>query len=182
MPSKAELQSQLQRLRAGGFERKLSEQATAHGFAAEFFFAIASRETNCVNLLGDFQNGEAHGVGMVQIDVQHAIARQARDDGSWRSSPDALIAFGAQLLADNIRLAQQAFPEVSAEQQLKVAASGYNCGMSAAIASARNCGDSDRRTTGHNYGADVITRMKVFEELTAQAQPAATQVAISAYV
>jgi len=164
MPTKAELQAQRQRLRETGLDVRLAQQAEAHGFAPAFFFAIASRETNCVNELGDWQNGEAHGVGIVQIDIQHALARQARDDGSWRTNPDPLLAFGAQLLADNIRRAQQAFPAFSSEQQLRVAASGYNCGMGAAIAGARN-GDSDQHTTGHNYGADVMARLAVFEEL-----------------
>jgi hypothetical protein len=165
MSTRLELQTQLQRLHDSGFEAKLSQQAVAHGFAPEFFFAIASRETNCVNELGDVQNDGPHGVGIVQVDVQNAMARQARDDGSWRASPDGLLAFAAQLLADNLRQARQAFPGADGEQHLKIAASGYNCGMSAAIAGARNCGDSDRRTTGHNYGADVMARMKIFQEL-----------------
>jgi|SRR5215472_6403959 hypothetical protein len=164
MATQSDISIQVQRLKATGFDAKLSGQATAQGFSPAFFFAIASRETNCVNELGDFQNGEAHGVGIVQIDIQHSIARQARDDGSWRTNPDPLVAFGAQLLATNIRQAQQEFPALSADQQLKIAASGYNCGMAGAIAGARN-GDSDQRTTGHNYGADVMARMALFESL-----------------
>ena len=171
MPNQTELQAQLRTLQQSGLDVKLAEQARAHGFAPALFFAIASRETNCVNELGDFQNGEAHGVGIVQIDIQHDLARQARDQGSWRTDPDPLIDVGAQLLADNIRRAQQTFPGFSSEQQLKIAASGYNCGMGAAIAGARN-GDSDQHTTGHNYGADVMARMAMFGELTAQSTAA----------
>jgi hypothetical protein len=164
MPTKSELQAELARLRATGLESKLAAQAAAHGLPAALLFAIASRETNCVNCLGDFQQGEAHGVGIVQVDIQHAEARQARDDGSWRTDPDALIAVGAQLLADNLRRVRQEFSALNGDEQMKIAASGYNCGMSAAIAGARE-GDSDRHTTGHNYGADVIARMKLFEQL-----------------
>jgi hypothetical protein len=164
MVTKDQLQTQLQRLRSTGFADKLSTQATAKGFPVPFFFAIASRETNCVNELGDYQNGEAHGVGIIQIDIQHPIARQARDDGSWKTNPDGLIAFGAQLLAQNIEQAKQAFPQYTAADQLKVAASGYNCGISNAISGA-TAGDSDRHTTGHDYGEDVISRMGIFEEL-----------------
>ena len=49
---------------------------------------------------------------------------------------------------------------------MKVAASGYNCGMTNAIAGAQH-GDSDKHTTGKNYGRDVMTRMAIFEELIA---------------
>ncbi len=171
MPSQTELQNELQRLRESGFDVKLTEQAQANGLSPTFLFAIASRETQCANILGDFQNGEAHGVGILQIDIQHAVARQARDDGSWKTNPDPLIAFGAQLLADNIRQVSAALPGLSGEDQLKVAASGYNTFIGTAIKDARN-GDSDVHTTGHNYGADVMARMAVFDQLTAQAAAA----------
>jgi hypothetical protein len=171
---KSELQIELQRLRASGLDGKLTEQAEAHGLPPALLFAIASRETNCVNRLGDWQNGEAHGVGIVQIDIQHAAARQARDDGSWRTNPQPLIALGAQLLADNLRQARQAFPGAGADQHFKIAASGYNCGMGAAIAGARK-GDSDQCTTGHDYGADVMARMKGFAELMEQQAAVSSQ-------
>lgn len=163
---------QLRRLKQTGFDQLLSQQAAAHGFEPSFFFAIASRETNCVNELGDVRPDGAHGVGIVQIDVQYPLARQARDSGTWQHSPATLVAFGAQLLADNIRQAQQALPSHSSEQQLKVAAAGYNCGMTRAIAAAKNGQDSDAHTTGANYGADVMARKVLFEQLMAQAAAA----------
>ena len=159
-----ELQTQLERLRETGFDSELVAQAAAHGLPPAFLFAIASRETNCRNELGDWRDSAAHGVGILQVDVQHECARQARDDGSWRTAPGALIAFAAQLLADNLRQAQQAFPQLAADEQFKIAASGYNSGMALAIAGAHH-GDSDRHTTGRNYGADVVSRMKAFETL-----------------
>jgi Transglycosylase SLT domain len=166
-PSKLQMLSQLHSLRQTGFDQKLEQHAQAHGISPHFFFAIASRETNCHNILGDSQHGEFHGVGIVQIDIQHPLARQARDDGSWKTNPDPLIDFGAQLLEDNINRAKQEFPNFNAQQQLKVAASGYNCGMGNAIAGANN-GDSDAHTTGGDYGRDVMTRMAIFEELIAE--------------
>ena len=75
-----------------------------------------------------------------------------------------MIEFGAQLLQDNIRKAKAEFPNLSAPLQLKIAASSYNCGIRNAIIGARH-GDSDKLTTGHNYGRDVMTRMAIFEEL-----------------
>src|SRR5262249_26539554 len=124
MTTKDELRRELHGLRNTGFDAKLEQQAVARGFPTPFFFALASRETNCVNELGDFQNGEAHGVGIIQIDIQHDIAREARDSGTWRDNPDPLLEFGAQMLANNIQAAQQAFPNLDAQQHLKIAASG----------------------------------------------------------
>lgn len=167
-PTQAQLAAQLQGLQDTGFDVKLSAQATANGFAPEFFYAIASRETNCVNKLGDIQGGVAHGIGIIQIDIQHPIALQARDDGSWQTNPDPLIAFGAQLLAANIRQAKRNFPGLADNDYLKIAASGYNCGMGNAMAGQRN-GDSDQRTAHGNYGADVVARMAIFQQLTAPA-------------
>lgn len=166
MATQHEILNQLHSLRHTGFAAKLEQQATAHGFPAPFFFAIASRETNCLNILGDPRNGEFHGVGIIQIDIQHPIARQARDSGSFKTNPDPLLEFGAQLLKDNINQATQKFPNLNAQQHLKTAASGYNCGMASAIAGALQ-GDSDRHTTQHNYGRDVMSRMAIFEELIA---------------
>jgi len=164
-PAPSQLLIQLKRLRNTGFDDKLEQHATAHGFPTPFFFAIASRETNCRNILGDPQNGVFHGVGIVQIDIQHPIAKAARDSGSWKTNPDPLIEFGAQILASNIKLAKQKFPNLSGDEQLKIAASGYNCGMVNAIKGQQQFGDSDRRTTGHDYGRDVMKRMAVFADL-----------------
>jgi hypothetical protein len=164
--TKDQIAAQLQLLRTTGFDLKLASQAGANGFAPEFFFAIASRETNCVNKLGDVQADGAHGVGIVQIDIQHPIALQARNDGSWATNPDPLIAFGAQMLASNIHQATSVFPGLTPNQYLKIAASGYNSGMGNAIAGQRG-GDSDQPTAHANYGADVMARMAIFQQLTA---------------
>jgi hypothetical protein len=163
-PTKSQLLNQLQGLRNTGFADKLEQHATAHNLPTPFFFGIASRETNCRNILGDNQ----HGVGIVQIDVQHQIAKTARDTGTWKTNPDPLIGFGAQMLAGNIKQAQQKFPSLTAEQHLKIAASGYNCGMGNAITGQQQFQDSDKRTTGHDYGRDVMNRMAVFSELIAE--------------
>jgi hypothetical protein len=163
-PTKSQLLNQLHRLRNTGFADKLAQHATANSLPTQFFFGIASRETNCVNMIGDHQ----HGVGIVQIDVQHQIAKTALATGTWKTNPDPLIEFGAQMLASNIKQAQQKFPALAAEQHLKIAASGYNAGMGNAIKGQQQFGDSDKRTTGHDYGRDVMNRMAVFSELIAE--------------
>ncbi len=166
MITQQQILNQLHSLRHTGFAGKLAEHAKAHGFSPEYFYAIASRETNCLNILGDPRGGQMHGVGIIQIDIQHPIALKARDSGSYKTDPDPLLEFGAAMLAGNIAQATKQFPNMSAQQHLKVAASGYNCGMGNAIAGV-NHGDSDIHTTGHDYGRDVMTRMAIFEELIA---------------
>ena len=167
MTLQQDIAMELRRLRNTGFDVKLKARADANGLLPSYFFAIASRETNCVNELGDFQDGVAHGVGIVQIDIQHEIARIARDSGSWRTDPDPLIAFGAQLLAACIAAAARAFPNLGENEHLKIAASGYNCGIQGAISAAQGGGDSDAPTTGQNYGQDVMARMALFDQLMA---------------
>lgn len=167
MATKRELLNQLHSLRSTGFAEKLAASAQTHGFPVPYLFAIASRETNCINELGDFRGGEFHGVGILQIDIQHPIARQARDDGSWRTHPEPLVDFGARLLAQNMEAVTADFPSFTEQQHLKIAASGYNCGLANAVLGAQH-GDSDKLTTGRDYGRDVMTRMAIFEELLAE--------------
>lgn len=162
MLTKQQIAVQLKRLHDTGFAEKLAAHATANNLPVPFFYAIASRETNCVNMLGDHD----HGVGIVQIDIQHKIALDARNSGSWKTDPDPLIEFGAKMLAANIQKATQQLPAMTADEHLKVAASGYNHGIVGCIADAKT-GDSDKHTTGHDYGADVMDRMAKFAALLA---------------
>jgi hypothetical protein len=91
-PTKEQIAVQLQRLRQTGFDLKFALQAGANGFAPEFFFAIASRETNCVNELGDIRSDGPHGVGIVQMTSstlspsKHAMT-EAGGPTRTRSSP-----------------------------------------------------------------------------------------------
>lgn len=158
-----ELNKQLRRLEAIGFREMLDKHATAHGLSRSFVYAICSRETNCVNELGD----DEHGVGIMQIDIQHDIALQALDSGSWETDPEPLVEFGCGLLATNWSRARAELPGLPPEVQLKATASGYNCGMTRAISSILNGHDSDLHTTGKNYGADVMARMTIFDQLAA---------------
>lgn len=164
MITKKQIAHQLAQLRESGFDRLLAEAARANGILIPYFYAIASRETGCVNRVGDYRGGEYHGVGIVQIDIQHPIARQARDSGSWKTHPHPLLNFGAQMLAASIHGAKVMFPTYLQTQWLKIAASAYNCGWSNAIAGAHD-GDSDKYTTPPPYGADVLRRMALFAEL-----------------
>jgi len=167
MADEAELQAELHAMRQNGLADELATAAKAADIPVAFFYGIASRETNCTNELGDYEGGEYHGVGIVQIDIQHDIARQARDSGSWKTDPAPLIAFGANLLAEGMQAVRVHCPGYTDEQVLKVAASGYNAGIMTAIDDSQTRGDSDASTTGGDYGADVVARMHAFERLLA---------------
>ena len=164
MPTRAQLLSQLHSLRHTGLYKLLETAAAQQALPLAYLLGIASRETNGHNELGDYQGGEYHGVGPMQIDIQHWLARAARDDGSWKGDPGPLIEFGAILLRQNYAAARVAFPDAGEPAWLKIAASGYNAGIETAIHAARH-GDSDSPTTGHDYGRDTVQRMSIFEEL-----------------
>jgi hypothetical protein len=169
-PSQAQLQSHLDRLSGTGLGALLAQFAEENNLPKTFFYAIASRETNCKNILGDVQADGAHGVGVVQIDIQHPLAKQARDSGTWKTNPAPLIEFGAKLLSANTVQVKHILPDLAANDVLKVAASGYNCGIGRAIRAAGFAsGDSDTFTTGKDYGKDVIARMAIFDQLLAAA-------------
>src|SRR5947207_1795313 len=86
-------------------------------------------------------------------DARQKAARDAREDGGWQTKPQPLIDSGARLLAQNVAAVKAHFPAFDEHQHLKIAASGYNCGVQRAIDGAKE-GDSDKHTTGHDYGAD----------------------------
>lgn len=166
-PSQDQLLIQLRRLRTSGLDLLLAEFGAANNLTTAFIFAIASRETNCQNILGDKQADGFHGVGVIQIDIQHPIALAARDSGSWQTSPGPLIKFGCTLLAADIIQVKHVLPQLSATNDiLRVAASGYNCGIERAIRAAGQ-GNADKFTTGGDYGQDVVARMTMFQDILA---------------
>jgi hypothetical protein len=163
--TKAQIAAQLKGLRTSGFDLLLTQFGAANGLTTAFVFAIASRETNCTNILGDFNKGQAHGVGIMQIDIQHPIALHARDSGTWKTNPAPLIDFGTSLLASNIIQVKHVLAGLTeANDILRVAAAGYNCGIDTAIKGAQQ-GNPDKFTTGGQYGSDVIARMVIFQSL-----------------
>lgn len=142
----------------------MRKAAFVTGFPLSFVCAIASRETNCRNELGDYRDGEHHGVGVMQIDIQHPIARTMRDNGEWRTNPAPLIDYGCGILEGNIASCRFGLTYL---QKLKIAAAGYNCGFMNALKGHEE-GDCDRYTTGGDYGEDVISRMEAFCQAIAE--------------
>lgn len=156
-----EAQRELHRAKANGLYDLLHASAAAHGLDFALVLAVASRETNLVNELGDGQ----HGVGPMQLDVRSwPLAKRMRDDGTWRTHPGPLIDQCCALLAANIRWAQGYVQ--APDDAARMAAAAYNAGRSNALKGHQQ-GDCDRFTTGMDYGSDVLKRRDVFAALLA---------------
>lgn len=160
--NKKPAQEQIARLKIQGCWDAIEASAGKHNLPLAFVCAICSRETNCDNKLGDFRGGVYHGVGVMQIDIQHEIARVAIADRTWKEHPEPLIEFGCALLATTLRQIKTHDPALNEEGWLKFTAAAYNAGWGGAIRG-HNEGDCDRYTTGHNYGHDVLQRMDAFQ-------------------
>ena len=167
--TRSQLVLQLDNLTRDGDLPVLLGVADAHGLPRHYWLAINSRETNCVNELGDYQGGEHHGVGMDQVDIQHDIARQARDNGTWNTPAGfkALQDFGAALLQSYVHRVLEAWGQANVDAEaLRVAAAGYNAGVESAL-DAEDAGNCDTVTTGGDYGKDVMARAAIFAQLLA---------------
>lgn len=151
------LQQELHNIKQTGMYDVLHRASTEIGVDFAFVLAIGSRETNLVNEIGD----GGHGVGIMQIDTQHSIAAQAEADGTWSSNPQALVNYGVQMLADNLKHAEIHYPKFD---KYKIAAAAYNAGWGNVCPGILNHGNADQFTTGGDYGADVVERMQVFQK------------------
>jgi hypothetical protein len=149
---------EFERAHAAGLVQLLVQAAQNHGIDGAVALGLGSRETNLVNELGD---GD-HGIGVCQVDRRfHDIAQQAFESGSWRTNPGPLIDFAMGLLAGNVAWARRQFPAFDA---VKIALSAYNAGQGGAARGVAE-GDSDRFTTGGDYGQDTLQRADLFRQL-----------------
>jgi hypothetical protein len=158
------------RLKHEGCFDPMQASAKKHGLPLEFVCAIASRETNCANELGDFHDGVYYAVGVMQIDIQHGIAREAMVDQSWKDYPDALIEFGCALLSGNRAAIQARFPDLLQIQALKLTAASYSVRMSASDIEHLEGGLDNIRASYRcvAYAADVMGRMPTFKTALAE--------------
>ena len=139
----------------------MREAERATSLPTGLLLAIASQETDMNDVVGD----GGHGRGLFQIDDRsHAtfLARQGAS-GPGRKPPVAAAArYAADLLRWNFD--HGARSGVRQTDRLKFALSAYNAGAGGAMSGYRE-GDSDRRTTGGNYGREVLRRHAIFLEL-----------------
>lgn len=133
--------------------------ALTYGFDPALLLAIASRETNLRNIMGDWRNGAYRGYGIMQVDVGTDPDFCAK----WRPEEiGASIERGAAILA--AKRQQLATADCT---ELRTLAAAYNCGAAGVLRQIRKKLDPDLATTGGDYGADVLARMKVFAKLLA---------------
>lgn len=130
--------------------------------------AVASRETNMKNVVGD----GGHGRGMFQQDdrFQEKFLRSVRGCRSgmnlpiyasaWMKGRVPTVAAGADRCADILEanVAECIRRKVPAGKRLSVAISGYNAGITGAINAFFAHGNADRATTGADYASDVLQR------------------------
>lgn len=110
-----------------------------YGLPAFLLFAVGSRETNLRNVIGD----GGHGFGVFQ-----------RDNRSWHVGPSYLNDVRKQ--AEDAATLLKA--NYAALKDWKAACSAYNCGLGGTRKSLAAGHDSDYRTTGKDYGRDVMAR------------------------
>jgi peptidoglycan hydrolase-like protein with peptidoglycan-binding domain len=150
-----QLAEQVSRARTRGWAPIMRKAEKRHNLPAGLLLAVASRETNMEDIVGD----KGHGRGLFQIDD--------RFHGDWLSAHGApgpattprigdAAEFAASMLESNLDFAVQ--KGVSAADRLRFACSAYNAGAGGALAGHQS-GDCDRKTSGGDYGRDVLERL-----------------------
>src|SRR5580765_609143 len=154
-----DLVGQVGRARSRGWLPIMTMAEKRHNLPAGLLLAVASRETNMEDKVGD----AGHGRGLFQIDdrfhddwlAQHG----APGAGTTPRLADA-AEFAAAMFASNLSFGKQ--KGVGAKDLMKYACSAYNAGAGGALEGFRG-GDSDRRTAGGDYGRDVLDRLAAIQ-------------------
>jgi hypothetical protein len=171
-----EIQIEFNRAKANGWIPMFTEAGAGFGFSPGLLMGIASRETNMENIEGDFQHDGPHGFGIMQIDK--GTNPTFCLSGGWKNV-EASIHMGASILASKqvqiqkgqgVSLSIPGHPFVGARLSMsdlnRCTVASYNAGLLAYYAQSVH-GNPDLYTTGHNYSADVIARMRQFAALLA---------------
>ena len=144
------IQDQFNFVKAEGWLPFFAAASIKENIPLEILLAVASRETNCKNLIGD----HGHGHGICQIDDRwHKDFLDKHNNGL---DPESNINYAATLLASNLR---------SSKGDLFMAVAGYNAGLGN-VRKAINQGHSaEFYTTGKDYASDVLNRARQFKIL-----------------
>lgn len=171
------IETQYKYAKAHGWLIHFANAAAKHGHTTADLMAIASRETNMRNIVGD--NG--HGYGVMQIDIR-SFANFCTS-GKWKDV-EAAILKGAEVLGqkrDEILAVEKRargycrfsgdggvrsfVPRALSNEDLhRVTVAAYNCGGAAYYHFSMG-NDPDRGTTGKNYSKDVLARADEFQKL-----------------
>lgn len=129
--------------------------AATFSFPIAVLIAIASRETNIRNIVGD----GGHGHGLMQVDN-----RVLKGSEILASKRTWLIHNQSKQLHVGKRIFKgRGFR--TADEILCVAIAGYNCGETCAYYHFSTSGNPDLGTTGRDYSADVLKRAAIFSRL-----------------
>jgi hypothetical protein len=160
------LGAQVRAAQDAGWDVLFATSEYAHRLPLGLLWAVASRETMMKDVIGD----EGHGRGLMQIDD--------RSHGAWLKAHGAGDA-GKPYVADAIDYAGELLEKSIGEGRrrgvaegdlLKFALSAYNAGAGGADSGYKQ-GDSDLKTTGKNYGADVLKRWHQMFPSVAESPP-----------
>jgi hypothetical protein len=158
LQTERQLRDEILRARRDGIVEACLAAERGTGLPQGMLVAIASRETHCRNVAGD----GGHGRGVFQIDDRfHADWLRGHGAGAPGAVPsvDDGAAYAAQLLASNFAYGRS--KGLDGERLLKFAAAAYNAGAGGAWKAIQESGDPDSRTANHNYGADVLDRLRL---------------------
>ena len=148
--SKEQLHKQLMRVKKQGWMPHFDAASAKSNLAIEVLLAVASRETNCSNIVGD----KGHGRGIMQIDDRsHMEFISINGNGMV---PESNIRFGASLI--------RAYLDYY-KNNIEAAIAAYNTGQKNVNNSIKAGRSVDSTTTEKNYSEDVLYRSKLIKEL-----------------
>ena len=172
--TKSELMSDM--VEALKYGEEIRSAAKKYSLEPSLICAIGSRESNWGRSLkpkgptgtGDWArrngklppDGKGWGRGLMQAD--YAASDFAKDFDKW-SKPEQNIDFGCNELYRDLQLFEAKYPQLSEEDRLKAGIASYNTGPGNVERSILRQRDVDYTTAGHDYSADVLTRMAFFK-------------------
>lgn len=142
-----------------------TEMGAKYNLPPAVLAGIASRESRGGSALDRNGYGDGgHGFGIMQVDDRNGFAVHTNGGPAGRAHIDQ----AASILRSKLDAVQRQYPNLSEQDQLRLAVSRYNGGRGTP-------GDFDRGTTGGDYSADVIARSQYYASQWpgGAAQPAA---------
>jgi soluble lytic murein transglycosylase-like protein len=153
MANKLTISTQLTWASANGYMPAFSAAARQTGVPRNLLLAVASRES-CIGMcLDDFGLGD-HGnaIGLMQIDK-----RYHPDFANGPLTADANVLKGAQILKKEL-------DHYGGDKKTALAA--YNAGEGGVSRATFAGNEPDSATTGGNYGADVLSRYAILQQMS----------------
>ncbi len=173
----AQAKNQLNRAESNDWIKDFKEAAKQYKVAVDVLLAIASRETNMRNIIGD----GGRGAGLMQIDI--GTDPTFKTSGAWKDA-SASIQKGAEIFREKIdqivalagkevTLKDRAgtaykftVPKLEGDDLIQAAIASYNSGLWSVYQASKGR-SMDRGTTGGDYSTDVLGRAEQFRSLLA---------------